>query len=375
VRVIGKAILGPVSVSGALARERFYSLTASGGKLARKAVKRRRLNARSGGEPGLNRAKERSTCGPRATVRKNRQLEVRIPWRSLRLSLSCAIGGESNAILSHAQEPFSPGGVLRRRVPTRRQEDVKGGKRTGGWKGSKTARIALASAALVALPTAGLALDSLRDMPAGAVSGNVTFTPATVDPRVAGLVGGSAATGRMIRFTPAGLAERPNRSVTVAVRVDEEAARAIQVRSAIAAAQDQVAGSPGALRIAPTRYNLGISRGYQRFAQASVLDQKLSNESIPDLASFRPSPGARPDESRFAPRIALEQDEPAGSTRLTRDALGSQSVDVGGSYRLTRNLDVTAGVRYEQDRNRLAPLADPKEQDSQAVYIGTQFRF
>ena len=106
-----------------------------------------------------------------------------------------------------------------------------------------------------------------------------------------------------------------------------------------------------------------------------MIEHTLSGETIPDLATFRPSPGAKPDESRFAPRIALQQEEKTGSARLTRDALGSQSVDVGGSYRLTRNLDVTAGVRYEQDRDRLAPLADPKQQDSQAVYIGTQFRF
>ena len=252
---------------------------------------------------------------------------------------------------------------------------MKGGKRIDGRMGGLAASVAVGALALAALPSAGLALDSLRDVKAGAVTGDFTFTPATIDPHVAELIGRSGATGRMIRFTPAGLADRPNRSVTVAVRVDEDVARAIQVRSAIAAAQDQVAGSPTALRIAPTRYNLGISRGYQSFAQPAVLDQKLSSESIPDLATFRPSAGAKPDESRFAPRISLEQESPAGSARLTRDALGTQSVDVGGSYRLTRNLDVTAGVRYEQERDRLAPLADPKEQDSQAVYIGTQFRF
>lgn len=250
-----------------------------------------------------------------------------------------------------------------------------GSKRIGGRKGGIAGSVALGALVLAAAPSAGLALDSLRDVRAGAVTGEVTFTPATVDPQVARLIGDAGARGKMIRFTPAGLAERPNRSVTVAVRVDEQAARAIQVRSAIAAAQEQMAGAPGALRIAPTRYNLGISRGYQSFAQSQVLDQKLSSESIPDLATFRPNPGAKPDESRFAPRIALEQEDKTGSARLTRDSIGSQSVDVGGSYRVTRNLNVTAGVRYEQDRNRLAPLADPQEQDSQAVYVGTQFRF
>lgn len=253
--------------------------------------------------------------------------------------------------------------------------EVNSGTRTGGRIGGLAGSVAFGALAFVALPSAGLALDSLRDASLATASDGVTFTPATVDPRVAELVGEAGATGRMIRFTPAGLAERPNHSVTVAVRVDHDMARAIQVRSAIAAAQDQVAGSPAALRIAPTRYNLGISRGYERFAQPAVLDQKLSSETMPDLATFRPSPGARPGESRFAPRIELEQEEPTGSAPLTRNALGSQSVDVGGSYRLTRNIDVTAGVRYEQDRNRLAPLADPNEQDSQAVYVGTQFRF
>ena len=49
-------------------------------------------------------------------------------------------------------------------------------------------------------------------------------------------------------------------------------------------------------------------------------------------------------------------------------------VDVGGSFRLTRNLDVTAGVRYQQERD-LRALPELDKQDSQAVYIGTQFRF
>ncbi|WP_305097765.1 hypothetical protein [Croceibacterium aestuarii] len=237
-----------------------------------------------------------------------------------------------------------------------------------------TATVALVSLVLAGLPTAGWALDSLGGKQLGSVAANLTFTPASVDPQVARLVGESKSTAHLLRFTPAGLAERTNRSVTVAVRVDEDVARAIQVRSAIDSAKDQLA-STAAVRIAPTRYNLGISRGYQSFVQPSVIDKKLSAESIPDLATFRPSPGAKPDESRFAPRIALEAEEKTGSAPLTRDSIGAQSVDVGGSYRLSRNLDVTAGVRYEQDRNRLAPLADAKQTDSQAVYVGTQFKF
>ena len=177
-----------------------------------------------------------------------------------------------------------------------------------------------------------------------------------------------------MRFTPAGAGERSSRSVTVAVRVDENSAQAISVRSAIEAAMEQVAGESAA-RIAATRYNLGVSRGYQNFArpEAPALSRSLSDASIPDLADFRPTPGAKEEPSRFAARIdATEQAKPAEATpRIAPD----QTVDLEGSYRLTRNLDVTAGLRYSQDRNRLTPLTEPAKQDSQAVYVGTQFRF
>src|SRR3546814_15280970 len=36
----------------------------------------------------------------------------------------------------------------------------------------------------------------------------------------------------------------------------------------------------------------------------------------------------------------------------------SYSLDVGGSYRLGHNLDLTGGVRYKIQRDRLEPLAD-----------------
>ena len=52
----------------------------------------------------------------------------------------------------------------------------------------------------------------------------------------------------------------------------------------------------------------------------------------------------------------------------------SYSLGVGGSYRIGRNLDVTGGLRYKVQRDRLEPIADERR-DSQAVYIGTAFRF
>ena len=63
---------------------------------------------------------------------------------------------------------------------------------------------------------------------------------------------------------------------------------------------------------------------------------------------------------------------------MTARALGesaSVAADLGGSYRLTRNLDVTAGVRYRaSDRDRLTVRND-SARDSQAVYVGTAFKF
>jgi hypothetical protein len=225
------------------------------------------------------------------------------------------------------------------------------------------------------LPTAGFALGAIN----GASAPRGTFamlTPASVDPRLAAFVAErSRGNARLMRFTPAGAAsEHASRSVTVAVRVDENSARAISVRSAIEAAMEQVAGESG-VRIAPTRYTLGVSRGYQSFAKpaAPVVSHALSDASIPDLADFRPSPGAKEEPSRFAARI--DSDAPAKPAAATPRIAPDQTVDLEGSYRLTRNLDVTAGVRYSQDRNRLTPLAEPAKQDSQAVYVGTQFRF
>jgi len=52
----------------------------------------------------------------------------------------------------------------------------------------------------------------------------------------------------------------------------------------------------------------------------------------------------------------------------------SWSVGVGGSFSLTRNLDLTGGVRYKTQHEVLVPLVDDKR-DGQAVYFGTTFRF
>ena len=50
------------------------------------------------------------------------------------------------------------------------------------------------------------------------------------------------------------------------------------------------------------------------------------------------------------------------------------SLDVGGSYNISRNIAVTGGVRYKVERDQIPALADD-HRDSQAVYVGTAFKF
>ncbi|MBA3835318.1 MAG: hypothetical protein H0X53_05665 [Sphingomonas sp.] len=49
-------------------------------------------------------------------------------------------------------------------------------------------------------------------------------------------------------------------------------------------------------------------------------------------------------------------------------------MDLGGSYALNRRLSVTGGVRYKVEHDRLSALSDDRI-DSQAVYVGTAFKF
>ena len=236
--------------------------------------------------------------------------------------------------------------------------------------GFTAALLCAGAVALVAAPSAGLALGGLKSQMADAVAkgGMLPFTPASIDARLAKLISAHSGNGLM-QFTPAAPSNRSGHSVTVAVRVD--ARQLISVHSALATAAEQSSASSAALRLAPMRYNLGLLRGYQGFTQAPELSKNLSEAALPDLASFKPSEGVKSKPSRFNARLAVDDQSRAGRTNET---LSDQTFDLGGSYRVTRNLNVTAGLRYSQDRDQLAPLVTGK-QDSQAVYVGTQFRF
>lgn len=244
-------------------------------------------------------------------------------------------------------------------------------------KGGGTGRGALllgAAALLVAAPTAVLAVPEASFV-ASTMPQFAPFTPASGDPAVARRVAAKiAARGQAMRFTPAGATLDGERTITVAIRVAPEVARAISVRSAIAAAQAEPGVGPSFATLAKSRYNLGLSRGYETFAKPVAPSLDLKRIDMPDLASFRPREGVKETPGRLQPRLALESASDTGRSPNTLAAAGEQAVHLGAGYRVSRNLNVTAGVRLSQDRDRLAPLTDAVR-DDQAVYVGTQFRF
>lgn len=245
--------------------------------------------------------------------------------------------------------------------------------------GATTGMLLLACVGLLALPSAVLAFGNTFQ-PGVHKDSQIDALGPEAESLVsrAGALAGHALGGTVHwPFTPAGTPDQSMRSVTVAVRVDSQVARTIIVRPKAMGGMMGPIGEnePSRLRIAQTAFNLGVSRGYQNFAQDITPPPAARGPGdVPSIKSFSLSPGVAPSESRFSPRISFDEKRPAGRAPRTFSGDGSE-VDLGGAYRVTENLDVTAGVRYSQDRERLLPLNDGKQQDSQAVYVGTQFRF
>jgi hypothetical protein len=247
----------------------------------------------------------------------------------------------------------------------------------------------MASALLLGCAVAGLALPSaVLAFTSGAeeeeplvssaqIAASGAFVPAEVDPRLTRSITVRAlSAGRIFRFTPAATPSRVDASVvTVAVRLNGNALPQLALRRPNVVPAASAGGT--ALAIAPTAYSLGTARGYSSFAQNTAKPATATNPirqlEAPDLASFQPRGGAASAPSRLAPRIALDERQKTGRSPQTFEQ-SDQQVDLGGSYRVSRNLDVTAGVRVTSDRDRLRPLTDGR-QDNQAVYVGTQFRF
>ncbi|PLK23463.1 hypothetical protein C0V72_09725 [Porphyrobacter sp. TH134] len=228
----------------------------------------------------------------------------------------------------------------------------------------------------LAVPSAGLALAGEIAPAQTAASldalGLRMFTPASVDPALAARIADKAR-ARGLHFTPANAAPvAGKRTVTVAVRVDNDTARAISVRKVLDSVPGRGLGFPG---LDTSKFQLGAARGYTSFARTADLSGSVSNIAAPDLAQFKPSAPQDADKpSRLQPRIELEDRQIAGRSPNTLDSISQQTVGLGGSFRVSPNLNVMAGVRYSKERDRLDPLTNAVK-DSQAVYVGTQIKF
>ncbi len=201
-----------------------------------------------------------------------------------------------------------------------------------------------------------------------------SFTTAGADPELAASFKRNVLGSKtQFKFTPAGGTTSGDRAVTVVVRQDASS-NAISIRQNVASA------APGAgvltpAKITPTSFSLGTAKGLKSFA---IPVKKLA-DNLPDLSEIGAGIDAGDKEkgkkSRFNPRLSIDAKTPLGAAPGALTASEKDySLDLGGSYSVTRNLDVTAGVRLKNERDRMAPLTDSR-QDSQAVYVGTQFRF
>lgn len=195
-----------------------------------------------------------------------------------------------------------------------------------------------------------------------------TFTPASADPKLAALLVRSGLRDSDFRFTPSESRFNNSRAVTVAVR-----ARASTVSRGAQRIGAVDIDQGASLGLAPIAYNLGVSVGWKRFALAG----EVSRLDLGALPNSRESAavGLTYSGKRASAGIRATALRPFGeSSRLVSEDR-SVALDVGGSYSLSRNIDLTAGLRYKREDNyRLDRLADNRR-DSQAVYIGTALRF
>jgi len=189
-----------------------------------------------------------------------------------------------------------------------------------------------------------------------------TFTPASADPKLAAVLARAGMTGSGFRFTPSESTRRSPRDITVAVRA----------RSNRAVRDERIASATESVSLAPIAYNLGVSVGWKRFAVSGDVG-KIDMAGQPGSREMADI-GISYTGNRASARIKAGTERPTGDVPALVAVDPSYSIDVGSSYSLTRNLDVTAGVRYKSERERLPRIADDRR-DSQAVYVGTAFRF
>lgn len=219
--------------------------------------------------------------------------------------------------------------------------------------------VAALGAVALALSPAGAAPAKRAKKPGFGSLGS--FTPSSANPRLAAAMArGGGLSNREFRFTPS--ATNSRRAVTVAIRT-----------SANTKAEAERIASLGTIStFTPSAYNLGVSIGWKQFALSGDVAQVRGSLLPGDRETM--GVGLSYGLNRWRTRLGVAAERATGSGMGIVGADQSYSVDLGGSYALTRDLELNGGVRYRQDRDRLMPFTDDRH-DSQAVYVGTAFRF
>ena len=199
-----------------------------------------------------------------------------------------------------------------------------------------------------------------------------SFTPVTNDDRLAKAYAKAAreSQSRGFRFTPTS-GSITGRSLTILVRAPGA--------PAASGSSERVLPNLG---VAPVGYRLGVTKGLAQFATGT----QRSDAALPAplIESKLAEPVAnytlRPKKDRFSANLRLQNEDVTAASPVedTPQTLGTEQrygVDISSSYSLTRNLNLQAGVRYKGPSNRLAPTLTDQTKDSQAVYVGTTFKF
>lgn len=235
---------------------------------------------------------------------------------------------------------------------------------------SRKAKLAAATAAVgLVLTPAFATTNSKKRPPAVSLSFDSlsSFTPANADPKLAAALAGKSLSLTDFKFTPAPAKGRPSQ-VRVAIRAR------VNTPTQAAVAQASAPAVAAVSALAPSSYNLGVAVGWRRFAVSG---------DVSKVKDADPAFGGRESavvgvsyslNSKLSTRLAVGADRATGNPVAGLRQGNNVSVDVGSSYSLSRHIALTGGVRYNIERDGLSALQDNRR-DSQAVYIGTAFKF
>lgn len=219
---------------------------------------------------------------------------------------------------------------------------------------------ALTALSLSLVPAfAAQTLPAKTKKPAAGASMAGAFTPAAADPKLAAAFAGKGVIGGSFRFTPS------TRSKAVQVAVRARATTPAEAR------RGSLEPAP-VTALTPMAYNLGVAIGWKRFALSGDI-AKIDGGLFP-INRESAEVGISYSLHRFTGRLKVGAEHSDARSLPLVPQENAYSFDVGGSYSISRNLELTGGVRYKIQRDRMQSLADERR-DSQAVYIGTAFKF